>query len=316
MLSVSGCGLVAIPPALTIASYAADGISFLVTGKSVTDHAVSEVADADCAMWRMIKMQNPCLNEEGEAEMLIAFEGDPYDPPPLMNEPNLDWGPTQPGGPEEHLAPAPAGDALADASGAPGTAPADAADPAASVEAEPEDASDVLPAAGPEQEGTPAVLVQDLAPPATAEPGAEAAGRGAGPDDAGPGGQLMAAAGGEVDDATPVQVAALGPEPSAESPQAAATMGERRFLVIGSFAERGNAVRLAQANPRLAPQIAPAEVSGRQVYRVVTETAAAEDAEFMREWLLRNGFASAWPIAACADGAAGPNCLRSASVQF
>jgi len=59
LLFLSGC-IGAVPPAVAIASYAADGTSLLVSGKSVSDHAISEIADQDCALWRMIKLKKPC----------------------------------------------------------------------------------------------------------------------------------------------------------------------------------------------------------------------------------------------------------------
>lgn len=46
-LLLSGCGL---PPAITIASYAADGVSYLTTGKTVTDHGISAATGQDCAV--------------------------------------------------------------------------------------------------------------------------------------------------------------------------------------------------------------------------------------------------------------------------
>jgi hypothetical protein len=58
--TLGGCGIVAVPPAVTIASYAADGISYLATGKSLSDNAVSEVADEDCVLLRAAMMRNPC----------------------------------------------------------------------------------------------------------------------------------------------------------------------------------------------------------------------------------------------------------------
>ena len=69
---LSGCAFLAIPPAVTIASYAADGISYIFTGKSVTDHALSSLAGEDCAMWRMIRLENPCRPKEDEAEIVLA----------------------------------------------------------------------------------------------------------------------------------------------------------------------------------------------------------------------------------------------------
>lgn len=70
-LILAGCGL---PPAVTIASYALDGISFLSTGKSVGDHALSAVAQRDCALWRVVKDELVCREyRNGERSILVAF---------------------------------------------------------------------------------------------------------------------------------------------------------------------------------------------------------------------------------------------------
>ena len=60
---LGGCGL---PPAVMIASYAADGVSYLATGKSVSDHGISEVAGRDCAVWRVIRGRAICKDEPTE----------------------------------------------------------------------------------------------------------------------------------------------------------------------------------------------------------------------------------------------------------
>ena len=57
---LSGCGL---PPAVMIASYAADGVSYVATGKSVSDHGISAVTGRDCALWRVIKGKSICKDE-------------------------------------------------------------------------------------------------------------------------------------------------------------------------------------------------------------------------------------------------------------
>ena len=49
---LSGC---ALPPAVMIASYAADGISYIATGKSVSDHGISAVTGRDCEVRHIIK---------------------------------------------------------------------------------------------------------------------------------------------------------------------------------------------------------------------------------------------------------------------
>ena len=60
---LSGC---AIPPAVSIASYVLDGVSYAATGKSVSDHGISAAAGRDCAMFRILKGQNPCRGEPTE----------------------------------------------------------------------------------------------------------------------------------------------------------------------------------------------------------------------------------------------------------
>ena len=57
---LSGCGL---PPAVVIASYAADGVSYIGTGKSVTDHGISAAVGRDCALLRIIKGKAICKDE-------------------------------------------------------------------------------------------------------------------------------------------------------------------------------------------------------------------------------------------------------------
>lgn len=56
-LLLGGCGL---PPALSAASWALDGISYLASGKSVTDHAISQVAQQDCALFRVVQGRELC----------------------------------------------------------------------------------------------------------------------------------------------------------------------------------------------------------------------------------------------------------------
>jgi len=65
---LSGC-IVAIPPALQAASFALDGLSYVTTGKSVTDHAISAVADRDCAMFRALNGEAICSKDVQLAEL-------------------------------------------------------------------------------------------------------------------------------------------------------------------------------------------------------------------------------------------------------
>lgn len=46
-----------MPPVVSYASLAMDGISYVATGKSVSDHALSAATDQDCAVWRVVSEQ-------------------------------------------------------------------------------------------------------------------------------------------------------------------------------------------------------------------------------------------------------------------
>lgn len=70
---LGGCGL---PPAISIASWALDGVSYLASGKSVTDHAISQVAGSDCALFRIVQNREICERidgDEGGAPILSAL---------------------------------------------------------------------------------------------------------------------------------------------------------------------------------------------------------------------------------------------------
>jgi len=57
---VSGIAGCVLPPAFTIASFVADGLSMASTGKTVTDQAISLLAQKDCRLWRLIQGKSIC----------------------------------------------------------------------------------------------------------------------------------------------------------------------------------------------------------------------------------------------------------------
>ena len=65
---LGGC---ALPVPLQIASWALDGISVLVTQKSVTDHGISLIAEKDCAVWRGV-VEGELCRDEIESDVLVA----------------------------------------------------------------------------------------------------------------------------------------------------------------------------------------------------------------------------------------------------
>ena len=68
-LLVAGC---ALPVPLQVASWALDGISYIMTEKSVTDHGISVVAQKDCAVWRGVTAGELCREWQDGSGTLVA----------------------------------------------------------------------------------------------------------------------------------------------------------------------------------------------------------------------------------------------------
>ncbi len=66
---LAGCTL---PPAVTWASLATDGVSYIATDKSTTDHAISAIAHEDCALLRALKDKAICIPD---GEVLVSTVG-------------------------------------------------------------------------------------------------------------------------------------------------------------------------------------------------------------------------------------------------
>ena len=69
LMLLAGCGL---PPALVVASYAADGISYLASGKSLTDHAMSVLVQRDCALHRVVTEADLCRDNAVDSSDTVA----------------------------------------------------------------------------------------------------------------------------------------------------------------------------------------------------------------------------------------------------
>ncbi len=73
-LAVSGCAL--LPASVQVAWLALDGVSFVVSKKSVTDHGISMVVQQDCALWRGVTEGRICY-PDGTATMIAETEDAP-----------------------------------------------------------------------------------------------------------------------------------------------------------------------------------------------------------------------------------------------
>ncbi len=71
LMLLAGCGL---PPAVVVASYAVDGLSYMTSGKSVTDRAFSALTQRDCALHRVITEAGFCRDSgvDGAGAVAVA----------------------------------------------------------------------------------------------------------------------------------------------------------------------------------------------------------------------------------------------------
>ncbi|MBK18017.1 MAG: hypothetical protein CMM52_04165 [Rhodospirillaceae bacterium] len=68
---LAGC---AVPSTLNLAGYAVEGATFLQTGKSVSDHAVSAVTGQDCRLIRGVTKGTLCKKSEDALENQVTKE--------------------------------------------------------------------------------------------------------------------------------------------------------------------------------------------------------------------------------------------------
>ena len=77
-LVLSACGL---PVGVQIASLVADGISYLTTEKTLTDHGISVVTSKDCSLWRGVEGENILRDEDQMSTEGIELAEAPTAPP-------------------------------------------------------------------------------------------------------------------------------------------------------------------------------------------------------------------------------------------
>ncbi len=73
VLFLSAC---AVPPSVQIASWVADGISYIATQKSLTDHGISFLAQRDCALWRGVKGEAICRDPDSGTFAVASGNGE------------------------------------------------------------------------------------------------------------------------------------------------------------------------------------------------------------------------------------------------
>jgi len=88
LFSLSGCA--ALPPALTYLGYiktGADGISYLTTRKSTTDHLLSSALEQDCAFHRVLWQEDVC-HQNDNFENIALLKKQALDTHPAAGKPN------------------------------------------------------------------------------------------------------------------------------------------------------------------------------------------------------------------------------------
>jgi len=67
-LLVGGC---ALPISVQVATWAASGFSYVTTGKGISHHAVSAIAEQDCAMHRIAFGEAMCNEAQGDGTVVV-----------------------------------------------------------------------------------------------------------------------------------------------------------------------------------------------------------------------------------------------------
>lgn len=282
MLLLGGC---ALPVPLQIASWAADGISFVMTKKSLTDHGLSMVAQKDCALLRAVTEGTVCRDDDAATMIADASQGN-ADAAPIATDavvvapfakaeakpvavsafaPSDGWrSPAEPSA--ENLA------AFETASGASAAASEPTAKPSKDLFAE---TSKAVADSPPPVVDVP-IVKKEIAP-------------------------------------EPVQVAVV--QPAAETPSPIKTKkpwqqltvaktaivadvapeaAPKLFMVMGSFSKRDNALGLARRFADMNPYVLTSELNGRKIYRVAIGTATSEGQKSVRRQLARIGVVDVW----------------------
>lgn len=94
LFALSGCAT------LTIASFGLSSLSYITTGKSLSDHAISAVSEQDCAMHRFIFDENVCRKNNNLIEtnnrVILAKNTDQEETPqPIISINALETGPAE-----------------------------------------------------------------------------------------------------------------------------------------------------------------------------------------------------------------------------
>lgn len=276
MLLLGGC---ALPVPLQIASWAADGISFVMTKKSLTDHGLSMVAQKDCALLRAVVEGNVCRDDDAATMVADASQGGDGAVPVATDA--VVVAPVVTEAKPAVVATLASSDGWKnpDDLSAENLAAFETASGNSVAMSEPTSVS---------SKGlfgeTPKV-VADIPPPAAIPPVVE-----------------------KKTATVPVQVAAVQPTKAKKPWQQLVAAKEDKivtvdvkneaapklFMVMGSFSKRDNALGLAQRFAGMNPYVLTSELNGRKIYRVAIGATTADGQQAVRHQLARIGVVDVW----------------------
>ncbi len=276
-------GACILPPAVTVASTAIDGFSFLVSGKTMTSHALSFIAQRDCSLSRALAAADVTAICRPGAETLLAFTADvPQDDrdkggmsvPPSMAS-------------EQSATPRLVAATAASASSAP--------------------AAPFILVTAPAKSPTLAVDAAILAPPPRPNPRPILL---AALDDD----LSLASAVASPEPASvkqpPGQPSGQPPGQPAEQPPGEADAANRPalYLVVGSFRLADRAQAMIAHLAELSPGMAIGIVKGKVWFRVVVGPLDGDAVAAMRATMTERGVPGAWAIRLCAADLTTPPC--------
>ena len=314
-VSLSGC---ALPVGVTVATWAADGVSLLSTQKSLLDHGISYVSGQDCALWRMFTDDEVCaeatdnvivLADAGPTSIVQGYAGTAsYDPvdgdylslageaedsvliastdgrTPVVSTYGEPW--YRQTRNDEYLALMP--ESFRDGVGETTVRLADSTPTFAPVATEPETSTAAMSAEMPAEPRVPvdvAGAVSDTSPiPSglTGAPSIEIAGVTENP----------VAAPGHIEPGVPRPTMVA----DARSIDAEASANPGRYFVIGSFGVWNNAVRFAARHDDLAAHIHGATVDGTDVYRIVVGPFRPNERDVLKQSIAAAGIERTWTV--------------------
>ena len=286
-LSTSGC----LFSAYQIASLTASGISYMVSGRSVGDHALSLAMKQDCATHRVLGGGDICIDfPQDDTDTLVAAA-------PAADLPEYESALDDTPGAVVANAP----DVLV--ANAPDVLVADAVKSVPPVQLAESLADGFDGAVTPEPGAEPRVIPASLAPPHAGD---------ATPAMAAAPVKPAIAAGLNLDTLVPVSGRSPGqsitrlPRPlpadtvSRDAATAAtAAIEPRTYLVIGSFQNSENAEKLGAAHNDMKAAVMALETGGRTVYRVVAGPISDGDLGRARSRFLKAGIRNTWAVRLC-----------------